>query len=211
MIKLFYFFVAPERDESPEKFDKLSNQSCIGGVSIRKSLGTPEIPLQTSQNGIAAFQRLQTEFSTGTPKKPLVEGVATFFICRVYICILIIFIMFTAPQTPKNNIHTPESCSQVTPVNKIMEQFRQKHLNADTDSPLPRAITHVDTPETPLGAFIEPNPSRSLRKEMARYLNTFPEWRPPPERRLSTVMCFFFKLLLSLSDLLKNRIKYKKY
>lgn len=72
-----------------------------------------------------------------------------------------------------------------------MEKFRQNNL-LDSDSPLPRAITHVDTPETPLGAFIRPNPSPNLRKEMARYLNTFPDFKPPPERRLSTVIIVYF-------------------
>lgn len=65
-----------------------------------------------------------------------------------------------------------------------MEKLRQSNL---IDSPLPRAITHVDTPDTPLGAFIRPNPSPNLRKEMLGFLNTLPEWKPPRERRASTV------------------------
>lgn len=98
----------------------------------------------------------------------------------------IYFISDNSPKTPKNNdVGTSgERFSQVTPVNKIMEKLRQSNL---IDSPLPRAITHVDTPETPLGAFIRPNPSPRLRKEMLEFLNTFPEWKPPRVRRPSTV------------------------
>lgn len=65
-----------------------------------------------------------------------------------------------------------------------MEKLRQNNL---IESPLPKAITHVDTPETPLGAFIRPDPSPNLRKDMARFLDSLPEWKPPPERRQSTV------------------------
>lgn len=86
-------------------------------------------------------------------------------------------------RTP-TNVKTPETYSQVTPVNQIMQRYRQSNM---IDSPLPKALTHIDTPETPLGAFIRPNPSPNLRKEMVRFLNTLPDWKPPPERRASTV------------------------
>lgn len=65
-----------------------------------------------------------------------------------------------------------------------MQRFRENNI---IDSPLPRAVTHVDTPETPLGAFIHPNPSPNLRKEMVRHLNNFPDFKPLVERRKSTV------------------------
>lgn len=99
-------------------------------------------------------------------------------------------------HTPKNNVRTPDVCSQVTPVNKIMQKWRQ---NNQIESPLPRALTHVDTPETPLGAFIRADPSPNLRKDMARFLDTLPDWKPPPERRMSTVRSFGF-ISLAVTD-----------
>lgn len=90
-------------------------------------------------------------------------------------------------HTPPNKPNTPDYCSQVTPVNIIMEKFRQN--NTMENSPLPRAITHMDTPETSLGACLRSNPSPKLRKEMARCIHTLPYCKPLPSqpRRNSTV------------------------
>lgn len=94
--------------------------------------------------------------------------------------------------TPINRIlksgNTPDVCSQVTPVNKIMQEVRMKNLLGTPDTPpLPKPWGHVDTPETPLGAFIGENPSPNLRKQMQRYVNQFPDFGPPRQRRKSTV------------------------
>lgn len=59
--------VAPERQEVSQKLDELSNRPCIGGEPVKNSGSTPKV-------GTPAFQRLQEEFSTPTPKKPLVGG-----------------------------------------------------------------------------------------------------------------------------------------
>lgn len=58
--------------------------------------------------------------------------------------------------------------------------------------PLPKRWGDVDTPETPLGAYIRPNPSPHLRKEMLKWINTFPE----KTRRNSTVSIMLNKFLL---------------
>ncbi|XP_031332401.1 DNA topoisomerase 2-binding protein 1-like isoform X2 [Photinus pyralis] len=90
-------------------------------------------------------------------------------------------------NTPKNkqwNI-SGITASQITPVQKIITEARSRNL-LDTpvqNLPHPLPWDQVDTPETPLGAFIRPNPSPHLRKEMLKFLNTFPEYKP---RRDST-------------------------
>ncbi|KRT81162.1 hypothetical protein AMK59_5271, partial [Oryctes borbonicus] len=95
-----------------------------------------------------------------------------------------------ADITPNNiltdNDCSPNVCSQVTPVNKIMKQVRSNYMLGTPPStpPLPPRWGDVDTPETPLGAFIRPNPSPHLRKEMLKWINTFPETK---SRRISTV------------------------
>lgn len=92
-------------------------------------------------------------------------------------------------DTPPNKIRSPPFNSQVTPVNKLLEEFWDKNL---MESPaIPKAFTHMDTPETPLGAFICPNPSPNLRKEMQQKLDSNRAWKPPPQRRLSTVSFSF--------------------
>lgn len=69
-----------------------------------------------------------------------------------------------------------------------MERVRQNNL---IDSPpLPKAITHIDTPETPLGAFLRPNPSPNLRKEMVRFLNTLPDRKPPHQEEQARYAIF---------------------
>ncbi|KAK9879087.1 hypothetical protein WA026_003900 [Henosepilachna vigintioctopunctata] len=89
-------------------------------------------------------------------------------------------------KTPDRKV-ADEYCSQVTPVDKIMKEVRMTNLLGTPESPqLAKTPWDVDTPETPYGAYINPNPSKSLKKEMLRFLNQFPDRIPPPRRKLST-------------------------
>ncbi|CAG9763855.1 unnamed protein product [Ceutorhynchus assimilis] len=87
-----------------------------------------------------------------------------------------------APKTPKNL--TQENFSQVTPINKILEDAVNSKLLPTPARPKQYYPWDPKTPETPLGAFIRPNPSPGLRKELQKYVNSFPDF-VPPERRLS--------------------------
>ncbi|XP_045460670.1 DNA topoisomerase 2-binding protein 1 isoform X8 [Harmonia axyridis] len=98
-------------------------------------------------------------------------------------------------RTPKSRdpFRTPDNkmddvfYSQVTPVDKIMNEVRLTNLLGTPESPqLAKLPWDVDTPETPYGAYIDPNPSKSLRKEMLRFLNRFPDNTPVTKRRMST-------------------------
>ncbi|KAL3278933.1 hypothetical protein HHI36_016451 [Cryptolaemus montrouzieri] len=97
-------------------------------------------------------------------------------------------------KTPSNKTpfgtqgHRPdEGYSPVTPVDKIMKEVRKTNLLGTPESPqLASAPWDVNTPESPYGAYIDPNPSKSLKKEMLRFLNQFPDRVAPPPRRLST-------------------------
>ncbi|XP_060533164.1 DNA topoisomerase 2-binding protein 1-A isoform X2 [Cylas formicarius] len=98
----------------------------------------------------------------------------------------------TTEKTPLNRIYgtengsdTPETYSQVTPINKIVQDAIDNNLMPTPPSPKVYYPWDPKTPDTPLGAFIRPNPSPRLRKEMQRYVNSFPEFEPP-KRRLST-------------------------
>lgn len=64
-----------------------------------------------------------------------------------------------------------------TPVNRILKDHFNDRGTSTPGSP--------HTPETPIGQFIRPNPSPRLRKEMQKYVNSFPEF-VPPKRRNST-------------------------
>lgn len=90
--------------------------------------------------------------------------------------------------TPRTERRWGEVSSQVTPVSKILEECRKKNLLEErVVTPVqPVASDDISTPNTPLGAFITDNPSKSLRKEMVRYINRFPEFKPFT-RRESTV------------------------
>ncbi|KAK9745844.1 BRCA1 C Terminus (BRCT) domain [Popillia japonica] len=94
-----------------------------------------------------------------------------------------------AGTTPKDRImvndYSPNVCSQVTPVNKIMKQVRSQFmLGTPSDTPpLPPRWGDVNTPETPLGACLKSQPSPHLRKEMLKWINTFPDTK---SRRDST-------------------------
>ncbi|CAG9762777.1 unnamed protein product [Ceutorhynchus assimilis] len=87
-----------------------------------------------------------------------------------------------APKTPKNL--TQENFSQVTPINKILEDAVNSKLLPTPARPKQYYPWDPKTPETPLGAFIRPNPSPGLRKELQKYVNSFPDF-VPPKRRLS--------------------------
>ncbi|XP_044744931.1 DNA topoisomerase 2-binding protein 1-B isoform X4 [Coccinella septempunctata] len=78
--------------------------------------------------------------------------------------------------------------SQVTPVEKIMNAVRMTNLLGTPESPqVPRCAWDVDTPDTPYGICFDPNPSRSLKKRMLRFINSFPDKATPPaKRRVST-------------------------
>lgn len=61
----------------------------------------------------------------------------------------------------------------------------------------PQSPFHVNTPETPYGAFIKDNPSPDTRKGWVKWINNFPDLRetdnPPPTKRRapSTVIILF--------------------
>lgn len=104
------------------------------------------------------------------------------------------FFLTEVEHTPENrilkNVHNnSEICSQVTPVQKIITEARKNNLlgTPQESLPTPKPWDHVDTPDTPLGAFINPNPSPNLRKQMLRFLNSLPEHKP---KRDSTVIIF---------------------
>ncbi|XP_030747341.1 DNA topoisomerase 2-binding protein 1-A isoform X2 [Sitophilus oryzae] len=109
-------------------------------------------------------------------------------------------------NTPLNQIYnniaikTPDTCSQVTPINKILQDARDKKI-LPTPSPKTYYPWAPKTPDTPLGAFIRDNPSPALRKEMQAYVNEFPDFVPPPKRRLSTP-------LSELRRRLRNKVLY---
>ncbi|XP_076255601.1 mutagen-sensitive 101 isoform X2 [Rhynchophorus ferrugineus] len=103
-------------------------------------------------------------------------------------------------KTPLNQIYqTPETYSQVTPLNKILQDAI---ANKILPTPSPKTYYPWDpkTPDTPIGAFIRDNPSPALRKEMQKYVDSFPEY-VPPKRRLSTP-------LSELRKRLRNKVLY---
>ncbi|KAH1009030.1 hypothetical protein HUJ04_001459 [Dendroctonus ponderosae] len=83
---------------------------------------------------------------------------------------------------PGNTESTPVKIPNklVTPINKILKDpFNDRVMSTPSTAWSPK------TPETPIGQFIRPNPSPGLRKEMQRYVNSFPDF-VPPKRRNST-------------------------
>ncbi|XP_050310488.1 DNA topoisomerase 2-binding protein 1 [Anthonomus grandis grandis] len=91
------------------------------------------------------------------------------------------------PKTPLNkklNI-SDERFSQVTPINKILQDAINNKVLPTPPSPETYYPWNPKTPDTPLGAFINENPSPGLKKEMHRYINSFPDF-VPPKRRMST-------------------------
>ncbi|XP_050511327.1 DNA topoisomerase 2-binding protein 1 isoform X1 [Diabrotica virgifera virgifera] len=101
--------------------------------------------------------------------------------------------------TPVNNVtpyhkrflNSAEKFSQVTPVNKIMKQFRESNLNFSQSNKetkeysIPQPWAFVKTPETPLGAFLKPDPSPNLKKQFEYWLGQFPD-KPSPKSNKST-------------------------
>lgn len=87
------------------------------------------------------------------------------------------------------NDYSPNVCSQVTPVNKIMKQVRSQFmLGTPSDTPpLPPRWGDVNTPETPLGACLKSQPSPHLRKEMLKWINTFPDTKSRRDSTVSTI------------------------
>lgn len=88
------------------------------------------------------------------------------------------------------NANTPESqqknhICQVTPINQIIQEVIKDNILQTPSTPESTYPWTVKTPDTPLGHFIRANPSPDLRKEMQRYVNSYPEF-VPPTRRLST-------------------------
>ncbi|KAJ3642726.1 hypothetical protein Zmor_025484 [Zophobas morio] len=82
------------------------------------------------------------------------------------------------PETP---------CTQVTPINKLMEEVRKTNLLGTPQTPpMPKTWYDVDTPESPFGAFIRPHLSPKSKKELMRYINQIPDFVPPPKGRKST-------------------------
>jgi topoisomerase (DNA) II binding protein 1 len=96
-------------------------------------------------------------------------------------------------QTPVNfrlcgTTESPDSCSQVTPINKLMEEVRKTNLLGTPQTPpVPKSWYDIKTPDSPFGAFIRPHLSPKSKKELMRYINRIPDFVPPPkERRNST-------------------------
>lgn len=91
------------------------------------------------------------------------------------------------------NENTPENLGgkrnnricPITPINQIIQEVMKDNILQTPSTPEATYPWTVKTPDTPLGHFIRANPSPNLRKEMQRYVNSFPDFVPPP-RRLST-------------------------
>ncbi|KAJ8977282.1 hypothetical protein NQ317_015567 [Molorchus minor] len=77
--------------------------------------------------------------------------------------------------------------SQVTPVNKIVQQYMESNADGTPvqDSPDHFRWMGMKTPNTPLGLF-DPNPSPQVRKECEYWLKQIPDFLPHGPRRLST-------------------------
>lgn len=92
----------------------------------------------------------------------------------------------------------------MTPINKIMQNFRETNLMLNSNTPketkeykMPEPWMNIKTPETPLGAFLTPNPSPGLRKQWEYWLRQFPD-QNSPKSTASTVRFFFFFELLEM-------------
>ncbi|XP_044258153.1 DNA topoisomerase 2-binding protein 1 isoform X2 [Tribolium madens] len=125
----------------------------------------------------------------------------------------------TSEKTPTNHrclngvVETPDPCSQVTPINKLMEEVRKTNLLGTPQTPtMPKTWYDVDTPESPFGAFIRPHLSPKSKKELMRYINRIPDFVPPPKERKSTPLSevkrrFWKKFLGQQDSPLSSRIK----
>ncbi|XP_045460665.1 DNA topoisomerase 2-binding protein 1 isoform X3 [Harmonia axyridis] len=175
-------------EDNFRSIEKNSNLSHIAEVSGNASIASYTASSEVNDSGVTS-QSNQAE-GIGTPKGSVADD------------------SFTIPaprklslgrkelmRTPKSRdpFRTPDNkmddvfYSQVTPVDKIMNEVRLTNLLGTPESPqLAKLPWDVDTPETPYGAYIDPNPSKSLRKEMLRFLNRFPDNTPVTKRRMST-------------------------
>ncbi|CAG9762703.1 unnamed protein product [Ceutorhynchus assimilis] len=104
------------------------------------------------------------------------------------------------PKTPTSNF---KPSSQVTPINKILQDAINCKVLPTPPSPKQYFPWDPKTPDTPLGWFIRPNPSPALRKEMQKYVNSFPDF-VPPKRRDSTPLSELKKRLLDKASLETN-------
>lgn len=89
---------------------------------------------------------------------------------------------FYNANTPKKGGKLNDRMCPVTPINQIIQEVRKDNVLQTPETTYPWT---VKTPDTPLGHFIRANPSPDLRKEMQRYVNSYPDF-VPPARRLST-------------------------
>lgn len=117
-----------------------------------------------------------------------------FIIIKKYV----MFLDIGKPHTPKLNDSIQPS--QDTPVGKYIKGLQKRiglpsesPKSATPDSPMPRSVFDVSTPEAPLGAFTgNENPSPNTRKYWQRRIDRIPHYsvhdRPPVNRRLSTPM-----------------------
>lgn len=79
-------------------------------------------------------------------------------------------------------------CTQVTPINKLMEEVRKTNLLGTPQTPpMPKTWYDVDTPESPFGAFIRPQLSPKSKKELIRHVSGLTDFVPPSKGRKSTV------------------------
>lgn len=81
-----------------------------------------------------------------------------------------------------------------------MEEVRKTNLLGTPQTPPKlKPLVGFDTPPSPFGAFLEPHMSAKSKKELMRYLDRIPDFRPQRSRRLSTVRLsglaegFFFR------------------
>lgn len=89
-------------------------------------------------------------------------------------------------NTPENQGNKQNNrIRQITPINQILQEVMKDNILQTPSTPEATYSWTVKTPDTPLGHFIRANPSPNLRKEMQRYVNSYPDFVPPP-RRLST-------------------------
>jgi hypothetical protein len=101
-------------------------------------------------------------------------------------------------QTPVNfrlcgTTESPDSCSQVTPINKLMEEVRKTNLLGTPQTPpVPKSWYDIKTPDSPFGAFIRPHLSPKSKKELMRYINRIPDFVPPPKERRNSTVCLCF-------------------
>lgn len=69
-----------------------------------------------------------------------------------------------------------------------MEEVRKTNLLGTPQTPPQlKPLVGFDTPPSPFGVFLEPHMSAKSKKELMRYLDRIPDFKPRVSRRLSTV------------------------